>query len=391
MLSGNRNFEGRVNQDVRANYLASPPLVVAYAIAGTMNFDFAKMPLGIDKAGKKVFLKDIWPTGKDIAALIKKTITKQMFARKYAHVFKGDAAWSRIAVKGGLTYGWERKSTYVQNPPYFADMARAPGADHRYRRCPHPRPVPGFDHHRPHLAGRLDQARFAGRQISVEHKVKPADFNQYGTRRGNHEVMMRGTFANIRIKNQMLSRASRAASPSTIPRGDRLPIYDAAMRYKKENVPLVVFAGKEYGTGSSRDWAAKGTILLGIRAVICQSLRAHPPLQPDRHGRDAPRLRGRHVVADARPQGQRAGDDPRPARRPQAAPADDRRDRRRPTARSNGCRYCAASIRSTSSNISRTAASCNTCCGTSRRDSQQRGAARTCGVTARGCSAWLRR
>ena len=270
VLSGNRNFEGRVNQDVRANYLASPPLVVAYAIAGTMNFDFGKTPLGTDQTGKKVFLKDIWPTGREIAAVIKKTITKQIFARKYADVFKGDAAWSKIAVKGGLTYGWDRKSTYVQNPPYFAHMSRTPGqisdiVDAR---------VLGLfldsittDHISP--AGSIKPTSPAGKYL-VDHKVKPADFNQYGTRRGNHEVMMRGTFANIRIKNQMVPGVEGGVTIH-YPSRDQLPIYDAAMRYKSQNVPLVVFAGKEYGTGSSRDWAAKGTALLGIRAVICQS------------------------------------------------------------------------------------------------------------------------
>ena len=270
VLSGNRNFEGRVNQDVRANYLASPPLVVAYAIAGTMNFDFGKTPLGTDQTGKKVFLKDIWPTGREIAAVIKKTITKQIFARKYADVFKGDAAWSKIAVKGGLTYGWDRKSTYVQNPPYFAHMSRTPGQiSDIVDAC-----VLGLfldsittDHISP--AGSIKPASPAGKYL-VDHKVKPADFNQYGTRRGNHEVMMRGTFANIRIKNQMVPGVEGGVTIH-YPSRDQLPIYDAAMRYKSQNVPLVVFAGKEYGTGSSRDWAAKGTALLGIRAVICQS------------------------------------------------------------------------------------------------------------------------
>jgi aconitate hydratase len=270
VLSGNRNFEGRVNQDVRANYLASPPLVVAYAIAGTMNFDFAKTPLGVDKAGKKVFLKDLWPSSRDIAAVIKKTVTKQVFARKYANVFKGDASWSKIAVKGGLTYAWDRKSTYVQNPPYFTGMPRAPApltdiVDAR---------VLGLfldsittDHISP--AGSIKAASPAGKYL-IDHKVKPADFNQYGTRRGNHEVMMRGTFANIRIKNQMVPGVEGGVTIH-YPSREQMPIYDAAMRYKTERVPLVVFAGKEYGTGSSRDWAAKGTILLGIRAVVCQS------------------------------------------------------------------------------------------------------------------------
>ncbi len=270
VLSGNRNFEGRVNQDVRANYLASPPLVVAYAIAGTMNFDFVRTPLGVDKTGKKIFLKDIWPTTREIKSVIKKTIGKQVFARKYASVFKGDASWSNIAVKGGLTYGWDRKSTYVQNPPYFADMSRTPGqisdiVDAR---------ILGLfldsittDHISP--AGSIKLTSPAG-QYLVDHRVKPADFNQYGTRRGNHEVMMRGTFANIRIKNQMVPGVEGGVTVH-YPSREQMPIYDAAMRYKSENVPLVVFAGKEYGTGSSRDWAAKGTALLGIRAVICQS------------------------------------------------------------------------------------------------------------------------
>jgi aconitate hydratase len=270
VLSGNRNFEGRVNQDVRANYLASPPLVVAYAIAGNMSFDFARMPLGVDKAGKKIFLKDIWPTSREIASVIKKAITKQVFARKYASVFKGDTAWSKIAVKGGLTYEWDRRSTYVQNPPYFAHMTRTPGqisdiVDAR---------ILGLfldsittDHISP--AGSIKLTSPAGKYL-VDHKVKPADFNQYGTRRGNHEVMMRGTFANIRIKNLIVPGVEGGVTIH-YPSRDQLPIYDAAMRYRSENVPLVVFAGKEYGTGSSRDWAAKGTALLGVRAVICQS------------------------------------------------------------------------------------------------------------------------
>ena len=270
VLSGNRNFEGRVNADVRANYLASPPLVVAYAIAGSMQIDLAKTPLGLDKAGRKVFLKDVWPSSREIAAVIRKCMNRQMFVRKYANVFKGDANWRKIAVSGGLSYAWDRKSTYVQNPPYFAGMRRLP------------RPVEDIidarvlglfldsittDHISP--AGSIKPTSPAGKYL-IEHKVKPVDFNQYGTRRGNHEVMMRGTFANIRIKNQMVPGVEGGVTIH-YPSGDRLAIYDAAMRYKSEGVPLVVFAGKEYGTGSSRDWAAKGTILLGVRAVIAQS------------------------------------------------------------------------------------------------------------------------
>jgi aconitate hydratase len=270
VLSGNRNFEGRVNADVRANYLASPPLVVAYALAGSMQVDMVKTPLGTDRKGNKVFLKDIWPSTREINSFIRKNVTKQLFAKKYANVFKGDANWRKIQVTGGLTYEWDNNSTYVQNPPYFTTLQ--------------PRPTPPSDvvgarilglfldsittdHISP--AGSIKQASPAGKYL-IEHHVKPIDFNQYGTRRGNHEVMMRGTFANIRIKNQMVPGVEGGVTIH-YPDGQQMPIYDAAMRYKQENVPLVVFAGKEYGTGSSRDWAAKGTILLGIRAVITQS------------------------------------------------------------------------------------------------------------------------
>jgi aconitate hydratase len=270
VLSGNRNFEGRVNADVRANYLASPPLVVSYAIAGSMNVDVARDPLGVDQKGKKVFLKDIWPSNKEIGDFVAKNITRQMFSKKYADVFKGDANWRKISVKGGMTYDWDKKSTYVQNPPYFVGMGR------------HPKPLEDIvdarvlallldsittDHISP--AGSIKVDSPAGKYL-IDHKVKPADFNQFGTRRGNHEVMMRGTFANIRIKNQMVPGVEGGVTIH-YPSKQRMPIYDAAMKYKADRVPLVVFAGKEYGSGSSRDWAAKGSILLGVRAVIAQS------------------------------------------------------------------------------------------------------------------------
>ena len=270
VLSGNRNFEGRVNADVRANYLASPPLVVSYAIAGSMNVDVAKEPLGVDQKGKKIFLKDIWPSNKEIGEFVAKNITRQMFSSKYADVFKGDANWRKISVKGGVTYDWDKKSTYVQNPPYFVGMGR------------HPKPLEDIvdarvlallldsittDHISP--AGSIKVDLPAGKYL-VGHKVKPADFNQYGTRRGNHEVMMRGTFGNIRIKNQMVPGVEGGLTVH-YPSKQRMPIYDAAMKYKADRVPLVVFAGKEYGSGSSRDWAAKGSVLLGIRAVVAQS------------------------------------------------------------------------------------------------------------------------
>jgi aconitate hydratase len=270
VLSGNRNFEGRVNADVRANYLASPPLVVAYAIAGSMNVDVARGALGVDKKGKKVFLKDIWPTSREINAVIRKCVTKDVFKRKYANVFKGDAAWGKIAVKGGLTFDWDDRSTYVQNPPYFEGMEKRS------------RPIEDIidarilglfldsittDHISP--AGSIKEASPAGEYLR-DHQVRPKDFNQYGTRRGNHQVMMRGTFANIRIKNQMVPGVEGGVTVH-FPSKQRMPMYDAAMKYKAEGVPLVIFAGREYGTGSSRDWAAKGTTLLNVRAVITQS------------------------------------------------------------------------------------------------------------------------
>ncbi|MBN8958284.1 MAG: aconitate hydratase AcnA, partial [Rhizobiales bacterium] len=263
VLSGNRNFEGRVNPDVRANYLASPPLVVAYALAGSMQIDLVKEPLGTGSDGKPVYLKDIWPSNQEVAALVRKTLSKAMFTKKYADLFKGDAHWQKIKVTGAETFKWERRSTYVQNPPYFEGMSRTPApvtdiVDGR---------ILGLfldsittDHISP--AGSIKESSPAGEYLR-DHQVRPVDFNQYGTRRGNHEVMMRGTFANIRIKNQML-QGIEGGFTTHYPSGEKLPIYDAAMRYKEEKVPLVIFAGKEYGTGSSRDWAAKGTVLLGV-------------------------------------------------------------------------------------------------------------------------------
>jgi len=270
VLSGNRNFEGRVNADVRANYLASPPLVVAYALAGSMQVDVAKAPLGTDQKGRKVYLRDIWPSSREIATVMNKSINKQMFTRKYGDVFKGDANWRKIAVKGGLTYKWDDRSTYVQNPPYFEGMQKrsVPIEDIVDAR------VLGLfldsittDHISP--AGSIKEESPAGEYLR-DHQVRPKDFNQYGTRRGNHQVMMRGTFANIRIKNQMVPGVEGGYTIH-YPSKQRMTIYDAAMRYKTDRVPLVIFAGKEYGTGSSRDWAAKGTVLLGVRAVVTQS------------------------------------------------------------------------------------------------------------------------
>ena len=270
LLSGNRNFEGRVNHDVRANYLASPPLVVAYALAGSITIDLATEPLGTGADGKPVYLKDIWPSAKEIAKVVRKAVKKSMFKNRYGDVFRGDPEWREIEVKGGLTYDWGADSTYVQNPPYFTGMSLTPSpvTDVEGAR------ILGLfldsittDHISP--AGGITRDSPAGRYL-IEHGVAVHDFNSYGSRRGNHEVMMRGTFANTRIKNMMVPGVEGGVTIH-YPSGERLAIYDAAMRYAGEGVPLVVFAGKEYGTGSSRDWAAKGTRLLGVRAVIAES------------------------------------------------------------------------------------------------------------------------
>ena len=275
VLSGNRNFEGRVSPDVQANYLASPPLVVAYALAGSVTKNLAKEPIGTGSDGKPVYLKDIWPTTKEINAFIKKYVTATIFKKKYADVFKGDTNWRKIKTVTSDTYKWNMSSTYVQNPPYFEGMKKEPEpivdvVDARVLALFGDKIT--TDHISP--AGSIKLSSPAGKYLS-EHQVRPADFNQYGTRRGNHEVMMRGTFANIRIKNFMLKGSDGNVPEGGLtkhwPDGEQMSIYDAAMKYQAEQVPLVVFAGAEYGNGSSRDWAAKGTRLLGVRAVVCQS------------------------------------------------------------------------------------------------------------------------
>ena len=275
VLSGNRNFEGRVSPDVQANYLASPPLVVAYALAGSVQKDLTTEPLGSGHDGKPVFLRDIWPSSQEIQQFITQNITRALFKARYADVFKGDANWQGIKTSTGLTYGWDNASTYVQNPPYFTHLTKTAPALHDLKGA---RILGLFgdkittDHISP--AGSIKKDSPAGAYLLANH-VTPADFNQYGTRRGNHEVMMRGTFANIRIKNHMVKDAAGTVKEGgfTIhhPGGQMMPIYDAAMKYAAEGVPLVVFAGVEYGNGSSRDWAAKGTNLLGVKAVIAQS------------------------------------------------------------------------------------------------------------------------
>jgi aconitate hydratase len=270
VLSGNRNFEGRVHAEVRANYLASPPLVVAYALAGRVDIDFATEPIGVNSHGQAVYLRDIWPSQQEIAAAIGQSVRQEMFTKEYGAVFEGDSAWRALPVPEGDLYRWDPNSTYVKNPPYFVDMK------------PQPEPVQDIhgarvlavlgdsittDHISP--AGSIKKVGPAGMYL-IAHGVEPADFNSYGARRGNHEVMVRGTFANVRLKN-LLAPGTEGGFTRHLPDGEVMSIYDASVKYEAEKVPLLVLAGKEYGSGSSRDWAAKGPKLLGVRAVIAES------------------------------------------------------------------------------------------------------------------------
>jgi len=268
VISGNRNFEGRVSPDVRANFLASPPLVVAYALKGTVTENITTTPIGVGSNGQKVFLKDIWPTNEEVATTMAGCVDRAMFRARYADVYKGDAHWQAINVTGSETYPWRAGSTYVANPPYFAGLTMTPPPVQDIIAAK-PLAILGdsitTDHISP--AGNIKADSPAGKWL-MEHQVARADFNSYGARRGHHEVMMRGTFANIRIKNEMVPGVEGGMSQYD---GEVMPIYDVAMRHKAEGTPLVVIAGKEYGTGSSRDWAAKGTNLLGVRAVIVES------------------------------------------------------------------------------------------------------------------------
>jgi len=270
VLSGNRNFEGRINPDVKMNWLASPPLVVAYALAGTLDVDLYDEPLGADPDGNDVFLSDIWPESEEVALVVEQAVRSDMFRSSYGEVFDGDERWNSLETPTGEIFEWDAGSTYVRHPPFFRDLPREP------------RPMSDIegarvlallgdsvttDHISP--AGAIKRDGPAGRYLQ-EHGVKPKDFNSYGSRRGNHEVMMRGTFANIRLRN-LLAPGTEGGVTRHLPDGEQMSIYDAAMRYAEEGVPLVVLAGKEYGSGSSRDWAAKGTSLLGVRAVIAES------------------------------------------------------------------------------------------------------------------------
>jgi aconitate hydratase len=270
VLSGNRNFEGRIHPLVRANYLASPPLVVAYALAGRMDMDLTTEALGNDSAGKPVFLKEIWPTPAEIEKTVRGAVTTAMYDKEYGKIFEGDATWKAMKVPEGDLYLWDKKSTYIKLPTFFENMPKTPAplTDMKNARA---LAVLGdsvtTDHISP--AGSIPVDSPAGKYLIAE-GVKAAEFNSYGARRGNHEVMMRGTFGNIRLRNQ-LAPGTEGGWTLHQPSGEQMTIYDAAMRYKKENVPLVIFAGKEYGSGSSRDWAAKGTLLLGVRVVIAES------------------------------------------------------------------------------------------------------------------------
>jgi aconitate hydratase len=270
VLSGNRNFEGRIQSQVRANYLASPPLVVAYALAGRMQVDLTSEPIGRDRDGKDVYLRDLWPTEREIQEAMLASVKSSMFLEKYAHVFDGDPRWRQLPTPTGDRFAWEEDSTYIRNPPFFDGITMEP---------PAPTDIRGArvlavlgdsvttDHISP--AGSIPADSPAGKYL-IARGVQPRDFNSYGARRGNHEVMMRGTFANIRLRNQ-LAPGTEGGWTTKLPTGEVTTIYDAAIAYKAEDVPLLILAGKEYGSGSSRDWAAKGTLLLGVRAVIAES------------------------------------------------------------------------------------------------------------------------
>jgi aconitate hydratase len=270
VLSGNRNFEGRINPDVKMNYLASPPLVVAYALTGTMDIDIATEPLGTDQSGNPVYLSDVWPSAEEVANVVRDAVAAEMFTRDYADVFAGDDNWRALDVPEGDTFAWEAESTYVRKPPYFENMPQTPAgvSDISGARV---LALLGdsvtTDHISP--AGAIKTDSPAGHYLTSR-GVERKDFNSYGSRRGNHEVMIRGTFANIRLRNQ-LAPGTEGGVTVHLPSGEQMSIYDASRRYMQDGTPLVVLGGKEYGSGSSRDWAAKGTALLGVRAVLVES------------------------------------------------------------------------------------------------------------------------
>ena len=269
VLSGNRNFEGRISPDVRANYLASPPLVVVYALAGTLDIDLTSEPISQDKNGNDIFMKDLWPSSREVAELVEQTVTRAAFQSKYADVFKGDEKWQEVKVPQQETYDWPPTSTYIQNPPYFQGMGSEPGTITNIERAKVLLILGDMittDHISP--AGSFATTTPAGRYL-IERQVQPREFNSYGSRRGNHEIMMRGTFANIRIKNEILEGVEGGYTKG--PDGQQTSVYEASMAYQEQGTPLVVFGGEHYGAGSSRDWAAKGTALLGVKAVVAES------------------------------------------------------------------------------------------------------------------------
>ena len=365
VLSGNRNFEGRIHPQVKASYLASPPLVVAYALAGSLRKDLLREPLGQDQKGQDVYLRDIWPRPEEVAEVVRSRVSDRMFRAAYADVFKGDELWARIGGAGGRTYAWDDASTYVRQPPYFVGMDRRPGtiADVEGARI---LALLGdsitTDHISP--AGSIAKDSPAGRYL-IEHGVPPADFNSYGARRGNHEVMVRGTFANIRLRNEMADGRDGGWT-RLMPDGQIMTIYDAAMRYQERGTPLVVIGGKEYGSGSSRDWAAKGVNLLGVKAVIVESFeRIHrsnlvgmgvlPLTFKDGQNRKSLQLDGSETIDVRGVAGgiRRGWTSPAPSTAPTAAPM--------------RSRCCAASTRWTRSTTSATAASCTSCCASCSR------------------------
>jgi len=269
VLSGNRNFEGRINSEVRANYLMSPPLVVAFALAGRIDTDLRKDPLGKGKDGQPVYLADIWPTSREVEDVMQHSITSEMFSKSYAEVFEGDERWRGLTVPKGQTYVWEKDSTYIRRAPYFDDMAVKPspvGEINKARVLAVLGDSVTTDHISP--AGSIKKDSPAGKYLQ-EHGVKPADFNSYGSRRGNHEVMVRGTFANVRLRNRLVQ--TEGGFTRHLPTNTEMSIFDASEKYRADGTPLIILAGKEYGSGSSRDWAAKGPALLGVRAVIAES------------------------------------------------------------------------------------------------------------------------
>ncbi|MFY9977520.1 MAG: aconitate hydratase AcnA, partial [Candidatus Sulfotelmatobacter sp.] len=269
VLSGNRNFEGRINSEVRANYLMSPPLVVAFALAGRIDTDLRKDALGKGKDGKPVYLADIWPTQREVDEAVERSLTAEMFSKSYADVFKGDERWRGLSVPKGQTYAWEKDSTYIRRAPYFDDMKLQPSPVediHSARALAVLGDSVTTDHISP--AGSIKKDSPAGKYLQ-EHGVKPADFNSYGSRRGNHEVMVRGTFANVRLRNRLVT--TEGGFTRHLPSNTEMSIFDASQKYIAEGTPLIILAGKEYGSGSSRDWAAKGPLLLGVHAVIAES------------------------------------------------------------------------------------------------------------------------